>query len=150
MCIEELEGEINKKDTILDVGCGSGILMIAAQVLGSGISYGIDIDNDAINSAKKNIKISGFEKQTYLAKGKISETNFPKKFDLIVANIASKVLIDISSELISLLKNKSKLIVSGILGDKINDVVKSFELNGGKITKIRTLDNWHVCIIVRK
>ncbi len=150
MCIEELEEIINVKDTILDVGCGSGILMIAAQVLGANTSYGIDIDNDAINSAKNNIRISGYEKQTYLTHGKISEINFPKKFDLILANIASKVLLDISSDLISLLKKNSKLIVSGILGDKIHDVTKSFELNGGKITKTRTLDSWHVCTIMRK
>ncbi|MBR91588.1 MAG: hypothetical protein CL903_02185 [Dehalococcoidia bacterium] len=149
MCIEELEKRIHIKDTILDVGCGSGILMIAAQVLGASKSYGIDIDDDAINSAKNNIKNAGYENDTFLANTKLSETNFPKKFDLVMANIASKVLIEISSELISLLSKKSTLIISGILGDKINDVIKSFELSGGKVINTRSIDSWHVSIIKR-
>ena len=147
MCIEELEKRIHLKDTILDVGCGSGILMIAAQVLGASKSYGIDIDNDAINSAKNNIKIAGYENDTFLAKTKLSETNFPKKFDLVMANIASKVLIEISSQLVSLLNKKSTLIISGILGDKINDVTKSFEVSGGKVINTRSIEDWHVSII---
>ena len=149
MCIEELEKRIHIKDTILDVGCGSGILMIAAQVLGAGKSYGIDIDDDAIHSAKNNIRNAGYENDTFLAKAKLSETKFPKKYDLVMANIASKVLIEISSELISLLSKKSTLIISGILGDKINDVIKSFELSGGKVINTRSIDSWHVSIIKR-
>ncbi|MBC63094.1 MAG: hypothetical protein CL746_02035 [Chloroflexi bacterium] len=147
MCIEELEKRIHVKDTVLDVGCGSGILMIAAQVLGASVSYGIDIDDDAINSAKNNIKIAGYEKDTFLANTKLSESNFPEKFDLVMANIASKVLIEISPELISFLNKKSTLIISGILGDKITDVTKSFEKSGGKVISIRSIDAWHVSII---
>ena len=148
MCIEELEKRIHIKDTILDVGCGSGI-MIAAQVLGAGKSYGIDIDDDAIHSAKNNIRNAGYENDTFLAKAKLSETKFPKKYDLVMANIASKVLIEISSELISLLNKNSTLIISGILGDKINDVIKSFEVSGGKVINTRSIDSWHVSIIKR-
>ncbi len=150
MCIEELEKRIHVKDTVLDVGCGSGILMIAAQVLGASVSYGIDIDDDAINSAKNNIKIAGYEKDTFLANTKLSESNFPEKFDLVMANIASKVLIEISPELISFLNKKSTLIISGILGDKITDVTKSFEKSGGKVISIRSIDDWHVSIIKKE
>ena len=150
MCIEELEKRIHVKDTVLDVGCGSGILMIAAQVLGASVSYGIDIDDDAINSAKNNIKIAGYEKDTFLANTKLSESNFPEKFNLVMANIASKVLIEISPELISFLNKKSTLIISGILGDKITDVTKSFEKSGGKVISIRSIDDWHVSIIKKE
>lgn len=124
MCIESLSFcGISSNTSLLDVGCGSGILALCANKLGAKVSM-CDIDEDAILEAKKNF-LRNNATITNIWHGQISDLKSKdcQKYDIVVSNIVASVIVLESPNLISLLNNKAYLILSGIL-DKYVDWVK--------------------------
>ena len=107
-------------DSFLDYGTGSGILSIAAMSLGAKHATGIDIDKHAIQNAKHNSELNGFNISFYNSNSEILN----QSFDTVCANILSNTLIDISSNLKHL--TKKRLILSGILFDQIDKVINIY------------------------
>ena len=120
LCLKWLEEYLPNNDSFLDFGTGSGILSIAAMLLGAKEVTGIDIDNRAIKNAKHNSKINGFDISFYNSHLEILN----QSYDTVCANILSNILIDISSDL-KHLTNK-RLILSGILNDQIDKVISTY------------------------
>jgi ribosomal protein L11 methyltransferase len=101
--------------SILDVGMGSGILSIAAAKLGAEHVMGIDIDQRAIENARRNIRINGLKGKIRMKKASISQIAEP--FDLVVVNIDAKTIEGMRSYLMDCVSAGGILILSGFLGE---------------------------------
>lgn len=121
MCLEWLDQNIEGNELVIDYGCGSGILAIAAEKLGAKSVYGFDIDPQAIIASKDNIKANGCEKIEI----NIAPQN-ELQADVIVANILANPLCELKEQILSLLKPKGKLILSGILEEQADMVKKVY------------------------
>lgn len=124
LCLKWLIGENLSQKTLLDYGCGSGILAIAALLLGAEKALGVDIDKLALDASLENAALN-----------KISsglEVLLPKdlgaiKVDFLVANILAKPLITLAPILVSYLKEGGKICLSGILQRQTQDVIQAYE-----------------------
>jgi len=123
MCLELLEGVIFGGECVLDIGCGSGILSIAAVKLGADSSIGVDIDKVSTEVAVENCKINGVSDEISVVNGPINQELISgRKFDVVLANISSKVIIDVSDLIAETLLPDSRLILSGILMESLDAV----------------------------
>ncbi len=121
-CLEIINEIVKKDDSFLDVGCGSGILSIAANKLGANVEL-CDTDPMSIESAKKNF-ILNHAKYDDIWVGSAGEKS--KKYDIVVANIVADILIMISNNLKHCVKNNGNLILSGILDKYLDNVLAKF------------------------
>jgi len=129
LCLEILEKYIKKDITVIDVGCGSGILSIASGKLGAKQVLAIDRDENAVRIAHENIKRNNLETRIRAIKGdKLQNINF--KADIIVANIIADVIIDLSKDVALCLKDNGVFIASGIIKDRKLSVIEALEKNG--------------------
>jgi len=122
-CLEAISKYIKKDDEVLDVGCGSGILSIAAAKLESKVDI-CDTDENCIKDSEVNFSLN---KTKYNKSWVGSSTFSSKKYDVVIANIVADVLIMISKDLKKCLKSNGTLILSGILDKNLTRVLKKFE-----------------------
>lgn len=144
MCIEALQNlHIDSSTTLLDVGCGSGILALCANKLGAKVSM-CDIDELAINEAKKNfLRNNATISEIWL--GSIGNKN--KRYNIVVANIVASVIVEEASNLMSSLDSNAYLVLSGIL-DKHVGLVKEYFKNLTLIEE-KIKDEW-ICLVLSK
>jgi len=140
-CILAIDEFVKKDDTLLDVGTGSGILAIAAAKKGAVVDV-CDTDEICIESTQSNFTLNG-EKINDSWIGSVNITN--KKYDVVVANIIADILVMISSDLKSKLKEDGILILSGIL-DKYEGRVKS-SFSDLKVLKVVQKNEWITLIL---
>ena len=122
LCLEWLSKNIKGGESLLDYGCGSGILAIAGKRLGCSSSIGVDIDPNALNVTKNNSLINNLSISVYLPE----ELSNTKKFDIIIANILYKPLIELLPRFKSSLKPGGFIAVSGILESQIKIIKESY------------------------
>lgn len=140
MCLEALQHIDLTDKIVLDVGCGSGILGIAALKLGAGNVSMIDIDDNAVKSAKENVMLNGLKDNITIKNGTIN--SFKDNFaDIIAANITADILISLKDEFKRVLKKGGTLILSGIIDIKTNVLEKAFEAFDKKLHISE--DCWH-------
>lgn len=133
LCICELERLVKKGDRLLDMGCGSGILAVAAHMLGAEDITAVDIDENATKIAAENAEKNGFALQTYVGDvigDAALSANIGDGYDVIVANIVADVIMGMQLILKSKLKQDGILIVSGIIAPRADEVQESL-LNAG-------------------
>ncbi len=141
MMLEKME-KINLIDKkVLDFGCGSGILSIAAKQLGAKRVSAIEIDELAINSAKENIKTSKLSDidVSHTSIENLSETS---QYDVVLANISSNIIINFSESIYSRLNKTGLLLCSGILSSNIEVTLKKLERVGFLISDSITQEEW--------
>ncbi|MDD5168499.1 MAG: 50S ribosomal protein L11 methyltransferase [Syntrophales bacterium] len=152
MCLEALEGillheKAGKASHVLDVGSGTGILGIAAAKLGAEKVTCVDIDKQATDIASENVKINQVEDRVKVIASDV--TALHDTFDLIVANLTSKVLIKIRPHLISLLEPGAFLIMSGIIEQNREDMESHFFAEPFITHQVLTEKEW-ICYILKK
>ncbi len=149
LCIENLEKYIKEGDTVLDLGCGSGILSIIAMLLGAKSAFAIDIDPNATKIALENAKKNGIDMQKYTAMAgdavtdeKIKEALSEEKYDIVLANIVADVIISLVDTVKKSLKDSGVFITSGIILERIDDVVGALESAGFVCMDILKKGEW--------
>ena len=125
---------------VLDVGCGSGILSIAAA-RGGGSVLAIDIDPVAVEATTANAELNGFADLITARQGSLPLEE-PKLFHLVVANLISGVLIDLAEELHATLWPGGRMLAGGVFYERESDVRKAFESAGLRIIGTRVDGDW--------
>ena len=113
LCLSWLEKNIGGGEVLMDYGCGSGILAIAAKKLGAAEVFGIDIDENAIDASRYNAERNNVDISFFNAEDRISGT-----YDIVVANILSNPLKALAPLLASLVRPKGRVVLSGILAEQ--------------------------------
>ena len=149
LCIEEMEKYIKKGDSVLDLGCGSGILSIIAMLLGANDATAIDIDPYAVdialeNAQKNNIDITNYHTiaGNIITDEKLQQEISKRKYNIIFANIVADVLIAIKNILPSFMNSVSTLIISGIINIRLDDVLKEYQDSPLEIISINQKGEW--------
>ena len=150
LCLETLEDYINENSTVLDIGCGSGILSIASVLLGAKSAFGVDIDPLAVKTAKQNALQNDLgEDKIKIVQGDLSD-NVSGKFNVVVANIVADVIIKFNSQVGQFLEDDGVYITGGIIENRREDVLKSFDENGFEVLESRENDGWLVFVLKKK
>lgn len=124
LCLEWLEARVTPGATLLDYGCGSGILAIAALRLGAAAAHGIDLDPQALEASRANAATNGVAARLTLAEG---ETPAAGPFDLVVANILAGPLIQVAGALAGQQRAGGRIALAGILAEQADDVIRAFD-----------------------
>lgn len=144
LCLEALENYVTEETTVLDVGCGSGILSIASLLLGAKKAVGVDIDALAVKTARENGEVNGFSEPKYtVLEGNLTD-KVSGKFDVVVANIVADVIIMFCKDVGAYMKEGGVFITSGIIDTKEQQVVDAFNKYGFKIKARHSEKGW-VC-----
>jgi len=141
MCLEYLEMQVAPSNSVLDLGCGSGILAVGAKMVGAGETLAIDIDPIAVEVAKENITRNNVEVMT--AVGDVLELQLESRWDIVVSNIISATLINLAPDAAYALRTGGKWIVSGIITQNWSDVKKAAEKSGFTYIEHREEDGWN-------
>ena len=150
MCLEEIENAVKSGSRFLDVGCGSGVLSIAALALGAKCAVGLDIDDDAVISAKANLDAAGYSGHSKILHGTIPHAEVSDgTFDVVAANISANVLIELAGPLISAVSEDGVIIASGVLDTRLEDVILAFTSAGGMVQSSRKIEDWTMTRITR-
>lgn len=157
LVIKQLTKYLKKGDEVLDVGCGSGILSIVSLLLGAGHALGTDLDPVAIVASRENAEVNGISEEAFtLMEGNIIDNREIKdavgysKYDIVAANILAEVLVPLSGIIAEHMKTGAYLITSGIIDDKEELVVKTFNENPDfEVVEVNHQGEW-VNVTVKK
>jgi ribosomal protein L11 methyltransferase len=139
LCLNWLDSHITDQKVLIDYGCGSGILGIAALKLGVQTVYAVDHDPQAIIATHQNGQKNGFSTQQLIT---LEPTELePNMADIIMANILANPLIELAQQFHTWLAPKGSVILSGILEGQANDVIQAYETYF-KILKVEQLEEW--------
>lgn len=155
MCLQQIEDEFENgrlaRSQVLDVGCGSGVLTIAALKLRAANAWCLDIDETAVRAAGDNLAMSGVAERARVIQGTLPNTQVPQiDFDYVFANITSRVLIDIAKALVAPAKPRGVILASGILVDQRESVEQAF-LEAGPVSVSHAMreGDWMMLRIVK-
>ena len=149
LCLEGLESAVQPGDRILDLGCGSGILSIAALCLGAEFAAAVDIDPKAVGVAYENAALNNIGKDRYdvragnvLAdKGLVAEL-MQNKYQVVLANIVADVIIPLSAFAGDFMAEGGSFICSGIIDTRSDEVAAALKRNGFTIAEKKEKNGW--------
>lgn len=142
-----LEEYLQPGDDLLDIGCGSAILSIAAVKLGANAAYGVDIDDPALLSAQENVARNQAQEQVVLLAGSIEQVRngeFPlRQAPVVVANILAHILMHLLDDgLAELVAPGGVLLLSGILEEVEPEMMASLKKHGLRVEKRIQMEDW--------
>ena len=148
LCLELLEKNLNKGDKLLDMGCGSGILSIGAMLLGAESAVAVDIEENAAATAMENALKNNISPESYrtyygniLTDDKLAD-EIDTKYDVITANIVADVLIAMKDYFVRYIKDGGVLIVSGIIEERMDEVITALESVGFMNPEVNLREGW--------
>ncbi|MBO5163570.1 MAG: 50S ribosomal protein L11 methyltransferase [Ruminococcus sp.] len=148
LCLELLEKSLKKGDTVLDMGCGSGILSIAAMLLGADHAVAVDIDENAAATARENAEKNNIPETSYktyfgniLTDEQLADA-IDGSYDIITANIVADVLIAMKEHFARYLKVGGTLIISGIIEERMDEVLSAVESVGFTKKEVSVKEGW--------
>ena len=154
LCLTALESRIHGGEKVLDLGCGSGILSIAALRLGAGSAFACDIDEKCIDVAYENAALNGIgKKQLTVRQGDATKEGALRDaigtgYDVVVANIVADVIISLAPQVRHFLKEDGWFLTSGIIDDRADEVATALVAAGWNIVESCTSEGWY-CYICR-
>jgi ribosomal protein L11 methyltransferase len=125
---------------MLDVGCGSGILSIAAALLGAGSVVAVDTDPIAVEATRSNARLNRVARRVHVRRGSVPSGGGP--FDLVVANLITSLLVDLAEGLRDELRPGGRLLASGVFADREGDVRAAFGAAGLEVAGRRAEGDW--------
>jgi ribosomal protein L11 methyltransferase len=141
LCLETIEKINPEKLSVLDAGCGSGVLSIAAVKLGARHAAGFDIDLDSVENARENVIINGVRDRVVIEHADIFGCE-PGRFDLVFANIISGVLIPNLRRFRDFLLPEGKVVFSGLLAEEETLFIEHLKAECFKVREISRMDEW--------
>ena len=141
MCIGFLEKNIGPEDRVMDIGCGSGILSIAAALCGAADVHGFDIDPDAVTASLENVEKNHLTDRIRIAEGDVTK-GLGEKADIIAANLMAELIMMIAPSVAEHLDGKKIFISSGIITEKREAVEKALKEAGFTIREVRESEGW--------
>ena len=147
LCLNWLDNNLIQRQHIIDYGCGSGVLAIAAALLGASKVYAVDNDPQAITATLSNMEKNRISNH-------LIQTFFPEalpqvKVDLLIANILAKPLIQLSESFLNLIKPGGKIVLSGVLEEQVEKIVYHYK-SYFEFEKPRLNDGWALIVGSRK
>jgi ribosomal protein L11 methyltransferase len=147
LCLELIENYLNESKIVIDIGCGSGILSIAALKLGSDKALGLDIDAASIKNARENAETNQIGEELILGVGSVQQIVDGKfafnKAPLVVANILAPVINRLfDSGLANLIEDHGVIILSGILQEQEQSVIEAAQAKGLRMNERRQMGDW--------
>lgn len=155
MCLCQVEKLTKPGDRVLDLGCGSGILGIAALLFGASHVCGCDIDPKAPDVALSNASLNGFDKNIFdiragdLIKDASLRKSLGTGYDLVLANIVADVIIPLADLAPAFMKPDAKFVTSGIIEGRQDEVEKALKSAGFNIVSHTSEEDWH-CFTCQK
>lgn len=156
LCIELLEEVIHGGETVLDMGCGSGILGIASVLLGANTVTAVDIDENAVRIAQENYRHNQIEHKLLktfcgdAAKDPVlQEQLLCRKYDVILANIVTDVILSMLDLFMECMEDNGFLILSGIIAQRENELLEGLKMKKFNIIQRKEEDDW-VSLLVKK
>lgn len=146
MCIQALEKYVKEESTVFDVGCGSGILAIAAAKLGAKLAVGVDLDPVAVESSIENVGYNNLNNIEILH-GNLVEV-IDGKADIVVANILSEIICILTDDVKRVMKDGGVFITSGIIHDRVDMVCEKLEATGFEVIEKNRDGEWN-CIVAK-
>lgn len=147
MCIQALERHIKSDYEVLDIGCGSGILSIAAAKLGAQSVVGVDLDPMAVRVAKENTEQNEMLGFVEIRHGNLTDV-VTHKADIVVANIIADIIIKLADDIADFMKEDGLFISSGIIMPRLEEVKAAIESKGFTIVEVNTQGEW-ACITAK-
>jgi ribosomal protein L11 methyltransferase len=132
---------------VIDVGCGSGILAIAAGKLGAGELLGVDTDPIAVEATAANARLNGQTRRLRVRQGSVPSGEGP--FDLVLANLIASLLVQLAGALRDEMAPGGRMLASGIFRDREGDVVAAFRAAGLELGRRWAEDDWVALEAVR-
>jgi ribosomal protein L11 methyltransferase len=154
LCLELLETYTPLNGEVLDIGCGSGILSIAALKLGASSAFGVDVEPDAIPAANENAATNGVADKLEIALGSVDEIKAGiveiQRARLVLANILAPILKRLlDGGMGDLIAPDGVLILSGVLEEQVDEMVAKINEHGLHVIEQRQIDDW-VALVVQK
>lgn len=146
MCIQALDKYVERNTTVFDVGCGSGILAIAAAKLGAKQVVGVDLDPVAVDSAKENVSFNNLDNIEIL-EGNLLDV-VKGKSDIVVANIIAEIICVLTDDVKKALNEGGLFITSGIIHDRVEMVTDKLKKCGFEVMEINKDGEWN-CIVAK-
>ena len=149
LCVEMIENHTKKGMTVLDVGTGSGILLVAASLSGAAEGLGVDNDPVAVETAQANLELNGVPASFSVACADlISQAG--KAYDLVVANILAEVVVALLEDIHRVVHEESLVILSGILVEKGPMVAEKLSETGFALVEQHAEESWLVMVAKKK
>ncbi len=145
LCIRMLERYVDASSEVLDIGCGTGILSIVSVLLGAKGATAVDIDEDAIHIAKVNSMINNTGNRIKVVHGDLLD-KVQGTFDIVIANIVSDAIIELSNNVNSYIKQNGLFIASGIILERLDEIERVLSNNGFHKVETMTLGEWAVVV----
>ena len=145
LCLQILEEHIKEDSTVLDIGCGSGILAIAGVLLGAKSAVGVDIDAQSVKVAKDNAVINDVASKTEFLVGNLAD-KITDKYSVVCANIVADVILMLLENVEDFMCEDGILITSGIINIRKDDIIDGFNKFGFEILEEHKKDNWYAFV----
>ena len=145
LCLVALDELVQGGERLLDIGTGSGILAIAALLLGAAKAEGVDIDPMCVRTAGENAALNGVSGRFHVEIGDLSD-KASGQYDLITANIVANAIKQLAPQIPALLAPGGTFIASGIIDEREEEVAQAIRAAGLAVREIRRDNGW-VCIL---
>jgi ribosomal protein L11 methyltransferase len=148
LCIQALERTVQKDDKVIDVGTGSGVLSIAAGLLGAKQIQALDLDQVAVESARLNCKLNKVQNVVNVSQNNLLD-GIKGPVDLVVSNILAEIIVRFIDKAYEVLKENGTFITSGIIQNKNHEVKEALQNAGFVIEETMVMEDW-VAFIAKK
>lgn len=155
LCLELLEKHLKRGDRICDLGCGSGIIFICAMALGASYAFGTDISEDAVRISRRNAIKNGVPENSFdvrhgdAAGDPELRKEACKGFDIVTANIVADVLLHMKELFADIIKPGGTLILSGIIDDRVDEVLENVKAQGFTLVEQLHRDIWNAAVFIK-
>jgi ribosomal protein L11 methyltransferase len=145
LCMQAIDQYIRPDHSLIDIGCGTGVLSIGALLLGAKAATAIDLDGNAVEIARKNAQINKVLDRMTLVHGNLLD-EIEGSYDIVVANIIADVIIELSQYVTNYIKAGGLFISSGIIHERLDEVIEQIESVGLILEKVEKMGEWAMVV----